>query len=246
MKSMRLRSGMIYLLLVIALASFLYTMLSRRNANELTTVPLADVATLVRSNDTASIAINGDELLVTRRNGQQVQSRKETENGLTESLMGLGVTSDQLQRVDVSVAEPDFWANWSGILFALVPILLLGLFFFFILRQAQGAGNQAFSFGKSKARMFTGDRPTVTFADVAGSEEAKQELQEVVEFLKEPQKFAALGAQGRAAGRPARHRQDPHGQGRLGRGGRALLQHLRLRVRRDVCGRGRQPRARPL
>ena len=194
MKSMRLRSGMIYLLLVIALASFLYTMLSRRNANELTTVPLADVATLVRSNDTASIAINGDELLVTRRNGQQVQSRKETENGLTESLMGLGVTSDQLQRVDVSVAEPDFWANWSGILFALVPILLLGLFFFFILRQAQGAGNQAFSFGKSKARMFTGDRPTVTFADVAGSEEAKQELQEVVEFLKEPQKFAALGA----------------------------------------------------
>ena len=185
---------MIYLLLVIALASFLYTMLSRRNANELTTVPLADVATLVRSNYTASIAINGDELLVTRRNGQQVQSRKETENGLTESLMGLGVTSDQLQRVDVSVAEPDFWANWSGILFALVPILLLGLFFFFILRQAQGAGNQAFSFGKSKARMFTGDRPTVTFADVAGSEEAKQELQEVVEFLKEPQKFAALGA----------------------------------------------------
>ena len=194
MNSKRLRSGMIYLLLVIALASFLYAMLSRRNASELSAVPLAEVATLVRNTDVASIAINGDELLVTRRNGQQVQSRKETDNGLTESLTGLGVTPEQLQRVDVSVKEPDFWANWSGILFALLPILLLGVFFFFILRQAQGAGNQAFSFGKSKARMFTGDRPSVTFADVAGSEEAKQELQEVVEFLKEPQKFAALGA----------------------------------------------------
>ncbi len=194
MNSKRLRSGMIYLLLVIALASFLYTMLSRRNSTEMASVPLAEVATLVRNTDVASIAIDGDELLVTRRNGQQVQSRKEMDNGLTESLAGLGVTSQELQRVDVSVKEPDFWANWSGILFALVPILLLGLFFFFILRQAQGAGNQAFSFGKSKARMFTGDRPSVTFADVAGSEEAKQELSEVVEFLKEPQKFAALGA----------------------------------------------------
>ncbi len=66
--------------------------------------------------------------------------------------------------------------------------------FFMILRQAQGSNNQAMSFGKSRARMFTGDKPTVTFADVAGAEEAKQELQEVVEFLKEPQKFASLGA----------------------------------------------------
>jgi cell division protease FtsH len=99
-----------------------------------------------------------------------------------------------MQRVDVTVATPDFWESWSGILFALLPIALLALFFFFILRQAQGAGNQAFSFGKSRARMFAGDRPTITFNDVAGNDEAKQELAEVVEFLKEPQKFAALGA----------------------------------------------------
>jgi cell division protease FtsH len=75
-----------------------------------------------------------------------------------------------------------------------LPLILVGAFFFFLLRQAQGAGNQAFAFGKSRARLFTGDKPTVTFADVAGADEAKEELREVVEFLKEPQKFAALGA----------------------------------------------------
>jgi cell division protease FtsH len=72
-------------------------------------------------------------------------------------------------------------------------LLILGAFFF-IFRQAQGSNNAAMSFGKSRARMFTGDHPTVTFADVAGVEEAKEELQEVVEFLREPQKFIQLGA----------------------------------------------------
>jgi cell division protease FtsH len=73
-------------------------------------------------------------------------------------------------------------------------LILIGGFFFFILRQAQGAGNQALSFGKSRARMFAGDKPTVTFDDVAGVEEAKQELAEIVDFLREPEKFISLGA----------------------------------------------------
>src|SRR4029077_20856363 len=65
---------------------------------------------------------------------------------------------------------------------------------YFMLRQAQGTNNQALSFGKSRARMFTGDQPSVTFEDVAGVDEAKEELKEVVEFLKEPEKFISLGA----------------------------------------------------
>ncbi len=72
-------------------------------------------------------------------------------------------------------------------------LLLIGFFVFFM-RQAQGSNNQAMSFGKSQAKMFTGDKPTVTFADVAGQEEPKQDLTEVVEFLKFPDKFAQLGA----------------------------------------------------
>ena len=85
--------------------------------------------------------------------------------------------------------------QWIGLLIsALLPVILIGAFFFFMMRQAQGTNNQAMSFGKSRARMFLGSKTVVTFQDVAGVEEAKQELTEVVEFLKYPEKFNALGA----------------------------------------------------
>jgi cell division protease FtsH len=80
------------------------------------------------------------------------------------------------------------------LLFAFLPVLLIGGFIFFMMRQAQGTNNQAMSFGKSRARMFLGNKTVITFNDVAGVDEAKQELAEVVEFLKYPEKFNSLGA----------------------------------------------------
>jgi cell division protease FtsH len=194
MNPKRLRSGIIYLLLVLALGAFLYSSLMRRPATTIADATIAQVATLVRNGDVRTLEINGDHITVFTTDGEELQSRIEEGEGLVKTLLNLGVTPEQLAKVEVGVAEPQFWDTWSGVLIAILPLVLLGAFFFFILRQAQGAGNQAFSFGKSRARMFTGDRPTVTFKDVAGNEEAKQELQEVVEFLKEPQKFASLGA----------------------------------------------------
>ena len=194
MNSKRLRSGVIYLLLVLALGAFLYSSLMRRPASPISDATIAQIATMVRNGDVRSIEINGDRIVVVAADGDELQARVEEGAGLVKTLANLGVTPEHLAKVEVGVAEPQFWDTWSGILIAVLPLVLLGAFFFFILRQAQGAGNQAFSFGKSRARMFTGDRPTVTFKDVAGNEEAKQELQEVVEFLKEPQKFASLGA----------------------------------------------------
>jgi len=92
------------------------------------------------------------------------------------------------------VAPASQLGNWIGTIVSFLPLLIFGALLFFMMRQAQGSNNQALSFGKSRARMFAGNRPTITFADVAGVEEAKQELAEVVEFLKYPDKFAALGA----------------------------------------------------
>jgi cell division protease FtsH len=96
--------------------------------------------------------------------------------------------------VVVHYATPSQLGNWIGTIIGFLPLLIFGALLFFMMRQAQGSNNQALSFGKSRARMFAGNRPTITFADVAGVEEAKQELAEVVEFLKYPDKFAALGA----------------------------------------------------
>ena len=193
MDSKRIRSGMIYFLLVVALGAFLYIVLNRQGNNISATISIAEIASLVRGGNVQELHVDGDEVIA-YSGGKLIGSRKENGIGLIETLVNLGVTEDQLSAVNVEIEAPSGWEVYGSILLALLPILLIAVFFIFILRQAQGAGNQAFSFSKSRARMFTGDTPNVNFSDVAGNEEARQDLEEVVEFLKEPQKFASLGA----------------------------------------------------
>ena len=193
MDSKRIRNGMIYFLLVVALGAFLYIVLNRQGNNISATISIAEIASLVRGGNVQELHVDGDEVIA-YSGGKLIGSRKENGIGLIETLVNLGVTEDQLSAVNVEIEAPSGWEVYGSILLALLPILLIAVFFIFILRQAQGAGNQAFSFSKSRARMFTGDTPNVNFSDVAGNEEARQDLEEVVEFLKEPQKFASLGA----------------------------------------------------
>jgi cell division protease FtsH len=95
--------------------------------------------------------------------------------------------------IDVS-ADPEQGSVWLSVIFQFLPILLIVGFFFFLMQQMQGGGNRVMSFGKSKARLVTKDQPKITFADVAGLDEAIEELQEIKEFLAAPQKFQAMGA----------------------------------------------------
>ncbi|HBG74337.1 MAG TPA: cell division protein FtsH [Anaerolineae bacterium] len=123
-------------------------------------------------------------------------TRKEPETTLVDQLLKLGVSPSKLlsSAVKIEVQAPSPWVGIMTLAGYVFPFLLLAGLFWFIFRQAQGSNNAAAAFGKSKARMFTGDHPTVTFEDVAGVDEAKEELKEVVEFLREPEKFIALGA----------------------------------------------------
>jgi cell division protease FtsH len=201
------------LLILLAIGAILYSYRSQSTRPESTTI--TDVAEGLKENqalredlETASgeraqtlegqiiseIKVSGDQLTVVYEDGSTAIAQKESDSGAKEELMQLGVTSEELAAIRWENETPSDWSNWIALLGYTLPALFVLGIIWFMLRQAQGSNNQALSFGKSRARMFTGDQPTVTFDDVAGVEEAKEELQEVVEFLKEPEKFISLGA----------------------------------------------------
>jgi cell division protease FtsH len=183
----------VYIVLVALVGVFLYSQLNLRQP-EADVVSLQTLAQEIKEGNVKQISIDGDTLEVELSGGESVTVHIEEGTSLFETLANLGVSQEMLQNVEIDVTRPSGLANWLGILSWILPLILISVFFFIIFRQAQSSGSQAMSFGKSRARMFTGEKPTITFDDVAGVEEAKQELSEIVEFLKEPQKFIALGA----------------------------------------------------
>ena len=191
----RNQSYVIYLLLFIAIIVMAFYSFSQRSSAEILTIN--QIAADIKAGEISEIEESENRLRVKYlADAREGISNKESTATLVEQLLNLGVTQEDLdpEKIRVIIKAP---SPWLGVLTALgyiLPFLLIGGAFFFIFRQAQGSNNAAMSFGKSKARMFTGDHPTVTFVDVAGVEEAKEELKEVVEFLREPQKFIALGA----------------------------------------------------
>ncbi len=193
MNSARVRSIFVYALIVVAIVVLLYQF--RTQATPANQISLTQLAAAIEQGEVDKIVADDNTLFVTYDNGDKAESRKEPGASTTwEQLEALGASRERLRAVDFTSKKP---SDLSGILTFLgymLPALLVVGVIYFMLRQAQGTNNQALSFGKSRARMFTGDQPTVTFEDVAGVDEAKEELKEVVEFLKEPEKFISLGA----------------------------------------------------
>jgi cell division protease FtsH len=184
----------VYLLILVAVAALIFSISPQSKKPE--GIPISQLAEEIKAGKVERITVTGDDSLkIEYRNKKEAAvSHKESGVGVIEILQGLGVTDEQLAAVNIEYEPPSSWGTWLTILGSVLPVLVVGALFYFLIRQAQSGNNQALSFGKSRARMFTGDKPTVTFEDVAGVQEAKEELQEVVEFLKEPEKFISLGA----------------------------------------------------
>jgi cell division protease FtsH len=177
-------------LIVIALLFSLFAAPAKTPAN----ISLNQLAIDINAGTVQQILVNGDQLNITMKDGSSAVAQKEDEAGVTDTLKNLGVSDTALQAVNLEVQNQSGWEFWLETLGpTLITLLIIGAIFWFFFRQAKTGVNQAFSFGRSNLKLST-FKDRVLFKDVAGLKEAKEELIEVVDFLKNPKKFLDLGA----------------------------------------------------
>ena len=191
MNSRWMRNSFIYLLIVVAVIAIFFTLFSDLSGGR--EVPINEVMDLAQRGSINAIEVRGDTLTVLTTRGETLTSRKEESATVFQMLESAGVDPVG-SNISISVLGSSGLGSILGILLNFLPLIFFGAVLFFMMRQAQGNTSQTFSFGRSRARMLVGNQPNVTFADVAGVEEAKDELEEVVDFLKYPDRFLTLGA----------------------------------------------------
>lgn len=189
------RQSIIYIMLFVGIIILVFYSF-RQQTNATDELAIGEVAQLIIDGNLNRVIVNEDELNLIYPDGSEGISYKEPDATFIQQLSELGVSAEYLnpKNVMIEIKPPSVWFGVINVLGYILPFIMIAGLFWFVFRQARGGGNSAMNFGQSRARKFTGDNPTVTFDDVAGIPEAKEELMEVVEFLREPEKFMALGA----------------------------------------------------
>ncbi len=153
--------------------------------------PLSQVLADIKDNQVRKLTVEDIKISVDYKDGRQVITRKEPQDSIYRIFESAQIDPGE---VEIEVKDNSLGQVWISLLSNFLPLILMVIFFLFLIRQARGAQDNIFSFGQSRARLFSKDTPRTTFANVAGVDEAKKELEEVVDFLKHPGKYRSLGA----------------------------------------------------
>ena len=163
--------------------------------NKTSQVNLSDLANKINAGEVQSIVVSGNDLNISLKDGKKLTSKKEDGVGITETLKNYNIATDKMSAISLEIREQSGLSFWLAIIIpAVLPLLIIGVLFWLFTKQAKGGVNQAFNFGRANLKPFAGFKDKITFADVAGLKEAKEELREIVDFLKNPKKYIDMGA----------------------------------------------------
>ncbi len=186
--------NILWAVLVLFATALVFSLLFRPTDQPLE-LSISQLAEKITNNEVSKILVNGNNLEITLADGASAISKKEVEVGLSETLKNYGVTSEMFARTAIEIQDESGFKFWASILIpTLLPLLIIIGIFWFMFRQARGGMNQAFTFGKANLRLSRSMKDKITFNDVAGLKESKEELMEIVGFLKNPKKFLEIGA----------------------------------------------------
>jgi len=186
-----LRNSFIYVIIAVAAIAMFFTFFQPSYGSN--DIPISEVVELAKAEQLQTIEIKGDDLTITTTTGAIFKSRKEEGSSLVETLERANIDT-AATGLKIVIKGGGGLGSVFGILLSFLPLIFFGGLLLFMMKQAQGSGSQTMNFGRSKARVVMANRPSVAFSDVAGEDEAKEELAEVVEFLKFPERFTSLGA----------------------------------------------------
>jgi cell division protease FtsH len=187
--------NLIWILLAFTAISLVFSLVGGLDFQEPENFSMDEVAEKIISGEIESITVSGNNLDIILQDGTKAISRKETETGITETLKNYGVSGEDFRKINFTFKDEGGLKYWAGILLPILfPFLIILIIFWWIFRRAKGGMNQAFTFSKANLKLSSPSKTKTTFADVADLKEAKEELEEVVDFLKNPQKFLRMGA----------------------------------------------------